>query len=38
MDPNFRAIDLICEMVQSSVDKAEFATLDEIFQRYKHHS
>jgi peptidoglycan/xylan/chitin deacetylase (PgdA/CDA1 family) len=34
MDPDFRVIDLICEMVRSSADKAEFATLDDIFQRY----
>jgi peptidoglycan/xylan/chitin deacetylase (PgdA/CDA1 family) len=34
MDPSFRAIDLICEIVQRSSDKSEFATLDRIFERH----
>jgi hypothetical protein len=29
-DPEFRAIDLICDLVQKSPDKAEFANLDHI--------
>ena len=27
-DPEFRTIDLICDLVQKSPDKAEFANLD----------
>jgi peptidoglycan/xylan/chitin deacetylase (PgdA/CDA1 family) len=34
-DPNFHAIDLICETVESFAAKAEFATLDDIFQRWQ---
>lgn len=34
MDPRFKAIDLICDMVQGS-SKAEFATLDAIFERHR---
>ena len=32
-DPEFRTIDLICDLVQKSPDKAEFANLDRIARR-----
>ncbi len=32
-DPEFRTIDLICDLVQKSCDKAEFANLDHIARR-----
>ena len=32
-DPEFRMIDLICDLVQKSPDKAEFADLDRIARR-----
>ena len=34
MDPKFKAIDLICETVSNSSEKADFATLDDIFNRH----
>jgi hypothetical protein len=33
MDPQFQAIDLICDMVEQAGDKAEFVNLDTIAQR-----
>ena len=32
-DPEFRTIDLICDLIQKSPDKAEFADLDRIARR-----
>ena len=32
-DPEFRTIDLICDLVQKSSDKAEFADLEHIARR-----
>ena len=34
MDPGFKVIDLLCEMVSNS-PHAEFATLDKIYERYR---
>jgi hypothetical protein len=35
MDPNFRVIDLICQLVHRASPKAQFATLDQIFLKQK---
>ena len=37
MDPHFRAIDLICDLVDHSSGLAEFATLDKIVESHNHH-
>ena len=34
MDPGFKAIDLICDMVQGT-SQGEFATLDQVYQRFR---
>jgi hypothetical protein len=35
VDPQFRAIELICDMVRRSGDRAELATLDRIAERFQ---
>jgi hypothetical protein len=35
VDPQFRAIELICDMVRRAGDRAELATLDRIAERFR---